>query len=102
MSVWKLRQRMLLLPAPREGPEVSAGSLTYRIEIPVCPSVEVAEFQWGVKQSKGKDTWPCQQQGNCLAQSCYEVTMSYDYGILTSYAELYCSTAFCEFLLHKH
>lgn len=54
MSVWKLRQRMLLLPAPREGPEVSAGSLTYRIEIPVCPSVEVAEFQWGVKQSKGK------------------------------------------------
>lgn len=38
--------------APREAPEARIDAVNYRIKIPVCPSAEVAEFQWGESSSK--------------------------------------------------
>lgn len=75
------------VPHSQGSLEVRVGALIYRIKIPECPSAEVAEFQWGGEQPKGKDTWPCQQYGNRLAWSCYEITMSYYYRTLTAHSE---------------
>lgn len=32
--------------APREAPEVRISAIIYRIKTPLCPSGEVAGFQW--------------------------------------------------------
>lgn len=38
--------------APRKAPEARIDAVNYRIKIPVCPSAEVAEFQWGESSLK--------------------------------------------------